>query len=77
MVAHGFGKRLSERAADSLFAQLKSTIETAGVKMEPWMRPDGKQLLPRRAVYNLDPSETASRKFWRPLIEKAAREWQG
>ncbi|SGY25632.1 BQ5605_C018g08650 [Microbotryum silenes-dioicae] len=77
VVAHGFGKRLHEHAADSLFQTLKRSIENAGVEdLQVWERPDGKPLLPRRAVYRHHDS-TASRKMWRPVIEKAAMEWTG
>ncbi|ORY73858.1 hypothetical protein BCR35DRAFT_306970 [Leucosporidium creatinivorum] len=77
VVAHGFGKRLSTRAATSLFDALKHAIENAGVELSPWSRPDGKPLLPRRGVWQLGEGSEASRKFWRPIIEKAAREWSG
>ncbi|SCV73693.1 BQ2448_6123 [Microbotryum intermedium] len=77
VVAHGFGKRLHEHAADSLFQTLKKSIENAGVEdLQKWERPDGKPLLPRRAVYRHHDS-TASRKMWRPVIEKVAMEWTG
>ncbi|GAA5943942.1 hypothetical protein JCM10213_009038 [Rhodosporidiobolus nylandii] len=77
VVAHGYGKRLHEGSANRLFHQLKHAIESAGVKgLEKWKRPDGKPLLPRRAVYEYR-SDTASRKFWRPIIEAAVREWEG
>ncbi|GAA5931017.1 hypothetical protein JCM1841_005458 [Sporobolomyces salmonicolor] len=77
VVAHGYGKRLHEGSANRLFRQLKHAIESAGVDdLDHWHRPDGKKLLPRRAVYEYE-SPFASRKFWRPIIEKAAREWDG
>ncbi|GAA5968872.1 hypothetical protein JCM21900_000197 [Sporobolomyces salmonicolor] len=77
VVAHGYGKRLHEGSANRLFRQLKHAIESAGVDdLDHWHRPDGKKLLPRRAVYEYE-SPVASRKFWRPIIEKAAREWEG
>ncbi|GAA5901535.1 hypothetical protein JCM5296_006806 [Sporobolomyces johnsonii] len=77
VVAHGYGKRLHEGSANRLFRQLKHAIESAGVKdLDHWTRPDGKKLLPRRAVYEYE-SAFASRKFWRPIIEQAAREWRG
>jgi exopolyphosphatase len=56
-----------------LFHQLKDAIENAGVKgLKDWKRPDGKKLLPRRAVYEYQ-SDTASRKFWRPIVEEVRR----
>ncbi|GAA5985336.1 hypothetical protein JCM11641_006370 [Rhodosporidiobolus odoratus] len=76
VVAHGFGKRLHEGSANRLFHQLKSAIEDAGIELQKWKRPDGKALLPRRAVYEYQ-SATASRKFWRPILEQAVREWEG
>ena len=50
VVAHGYGKRLSTKAASSLFHTLEHAIETAGVELTHWKRPDGKPLLPRRAM---------------------------
>ncbi|GAA5872712.1 hypothetical protein JCM8547_006322 [Rhodosporidiobolus lusitaniae] len=77
VVAHGYGKRLHEGSANRLFHQLVKAIEGAGVEgLRRWERPDGKELLPRRAVYEYQ-SDTASRKFWRPVIEEATRTWQG
>lgn len=81
VVAHGFGKRLSTRAATSLFQTLENAIEKAGADLSldltHWQRPDGKPLLPRRAIWTLGEGAEASRKFWRPLIEEAASNWEG
>ncbi|GAA6019243.1 hypothetical protein JCM10207_005051 [Rhodosporidiobolus poonsookiae] len=77
VVAHGYGKRLHEGSANRLFKAIKNAVEKAGVKeLKDWKRPDGKKLLPRRAVYEYQ-SDIASRKFWRPIIEKSVREWEG
>ncbi|KAK4048164.1 hypothetical protein OIO90_005928 [Microbotryomycetes sp. JL221] len=81
VVAHGFGKRLHEKAANSLFSSLEHAVENAGVPLKRWSRPDGKKLLPRRAVWVVTgtPKSGAkpSRKFWRPILEQAVREWHG
>ncbi|KAK4699944.1 protein NUD1, partial [Phenoliferia sp. Uapishka_3] len=78
VVAHGWGKRLSEASADALFLALTQAIEEApelaDSSLEKWERPDGKQLLPRRAVWR-HYSESAGRKVIRPIVERAAREW--
>ncbi|GAA5825390.1 hypothetical protein JCM11251_006962 [Rhodosporidiobolus azoricus] len=82
VVAHGYGKRLHEGSANRLFHQLRDAIETAGDKedgikgMKKWKRPDGKDLLARRAVYEYQ-SDMASRKYWRPILEEVVRQWQG
>lgn len=77
VVAHGYGKRLHEGSANRLFHRLKDAVENAGVGgIKEWKRPDGRKLLPRRAVYEYQ-SDTASRKFWRPIIEEAVRTWEG
>ncbi|GAA5977572.1 hypothetical protein JCM10908_005025 [Rhodotorula pacifica] len=77
VVAHGYGRRLHAGSADRLFHQLKHAIESAGIKnLEKWHRPDKKPLLARRAVYQYQ-SADASRKFWRPKIEQAVKDWQG
>ncbi|GAA6061299.1 hypothetical protein JCM10212_005413 [Sporobolomyces blumeae] len=80
VVAHGYGKRLHEGSANRLFHQLRQAVERAGERegygLKKWERPDGKELLPRRAVYEYE-AKGASRKFWRPIIEEAARNWTG
>ncbi|TNY21289.1 hypothetical protein DMC30DRAFT_376164 [Rhodotorula diobovata] len=77
VVAHGYGKRLHEGSANRLFRAIVNAVEESGVEgMVKWKRPDGKKLLPRRAVWQYQ-SDTASRKFWRPVIEKSVREWKG
>ncbi|GAA6054537.1 hypothetical protein JCM3770_005835 [Rhodotorula araucariae] len=77
VVAHGFGKRLHEGSANRLFHAIVKAIEEPGVEgMKKWKRPDGKKLLPRRAVFQFQ-SKTASRKHWRPIVEKAVMEWEG
>ncbi|POY70886.1 hypothetical protein BMF94_6063 [Rhodotorula taiwanensis] len=77
VVAHGYGRRLHAGSADRLFRQLKDAVESAGIKgLDKWHRPDKKALLPRRAVYQYQ-SADASRKFWRPKIEQAVKEWRG
>ncbi|GAA5873481.1 hypothetical protein JCM3774_002428 [Rhodotorula dairenensis] len=77
VVAHGYGRRLHAGSADRLFKQLKHAIESAGIEgLEKWHRPDKKPLLARRAVYQYQ-SAHASRKFWRPKIEQAVKDWQG
>ncbi|KWU41803.1 DHH phosphoesterase [Rhodotorula sp. JG-1b] len=77
VVAHGYGRRLHAGSADRLFKQLKHAIESAGIKnLEKWRRPDKKPLLARRAVYQYQ-SADASRKFWRPKIEQAVKDWEG
>ncbi|GAA5940531.1 uncharacterized protein JCM15063_002364 [Sporobolomyces koalae] len=78
VVAHGYGKRLHEGSANRLFHQLQHAVESAGIEggLKKWKRPDGKKLLPRRAVYEYE-AKGASRKFWRPIIEQAARDWTG
>ncbi|GAA5917518.1 hypothetical protein JCM6882_007941 [Rhodosporidiobolus microsporus] len=82
VVAHGYGKRLHEGSANRLFHQLRDAVEKAGSKedgikgMKKWKRPDGKDLLARRAVFEYQ-SDVASRKFWRPILEEVVREWQG
>lgn len=64
-------------AANRLFHQLRSAIESAGIdNLEKWHRPDKKPLLARRAVYQYR-SADASRKFWRPILEQAVRDWRG
>lgn len=144
VVAHGYGKRLHEGSANRLFRAIVNAVEESGVEgMVKWKRPDGKKLLPRRAVWQYQArllflsllslflllqservitladaslpslsavplavppsrrsspavllplgtlplrhfsffarsqSDTASRKFWRPVIEKSVREWKG
>ncbi|KAM0790166.1 hypothetical protein ACM66B_005485 [Microbotryomycetes sp. NB124-2] len=81
VVAHGYGKRLGEHAANSLFKSLVHAVEHAGVPLKNWDRPDGKALLPRRAVWvvkgTTKDGQNASRKFWRPILEQAVREWRG
>jgi len=61
-----------------LFHQLQKAIEDApiGGELKKWKRPDGKKLLPRRAVYEYE-AKGASRKMWRPVVEEAARNWTG
>ncbi|GAA6017578.1 hypothetical protein JCM8202_000339 [Rhodotorula sphaerocarpa] len=77
VVAHGYGRRLHAGAANRLFHQLRSAIESAGIdNLEKWHRPDKKPLLARRAVYQYQ-SADASRKFWRPILEQAVRDWRG
>lgn len=78
VVAHGWGKRLGEKAADRLFLALKRGIEDAPELdvLEEWKRPDGKPLLPRRAVWRHFNDE-AGRKLLRPVVERAAKEWSG
>ncbi|BGP41844.1 hypothetical protein JCM10449v2_005836 [Rhodotorula kratochvilovae] len=77
VVAHGYGKRLHEGSGNRLFQTIVKAIEEPGIPgMKKWKRPDGKKLLPRRAVYQFQ-SDTASRKHWRPIIEKAVMEWEG
>lgn len=40
VVAHGYGKRLEESAADSLFHAIKLAIETAPfLEVNEWVRP--------------------------------------
>lgn len=78
VVAHGLGGRLNEKYADSLFLTLKNAIEDADVfkgELKRWKRPDGKKLLPRRAVW--EHQAKAGRKIVRPIVEKAVREWAG
>ncbi|GAA5960584.1 hypothetical protein JCM3765_005864 [Sporobolomyces pararoseus] len=78
VVAHGYGKRLHEGSANRLFHQLQKAVENAGIEggLKKWKRPDGKKLLPRRAVYEYE-AKGASRKYWRPILEEAARSWTG
>lgn len=78
VVAHGWGKRLGEKAADRLFLALKRGIEDAPELdvLEEWKRPDGKPLLPRRAVWRHF-NDKAGRKLLRPVVERAAKEWSG
>lgn len=78
VVAHGYGKRLHEGAANRLFHQLQDAIENAGIEggLKKWKRPDGKKLLPRRAVYEYE-AKGASRKWWRPKCEEVVRNWTG
>ncbi|KAL8290418.1 hypothetical protein RQP46_002676 [Phenoliferia psychrophenolica] len=78
VVAHGWGKRLHEHAADRLFEALRRGIMDAPELdvLEAWERPDGKELLPRRAVWRHF-SENAGRKTIRPIVERVAREWEG
>ncbi|KAK4046695.1 hypothetical protein OIV83_005898 [Microbotryomycetes sp. JL201] len=77
----GYGKRLHEHAANSLFKSLVRAVENAGVPLKKWDRPDGKELLPRRAVWVVkgtsEQGQSASRKFWRPILEQAVKEWRG
>lgn len=52
VVAHGYGKRLHEGSANRLFRAIVNAVEESGVEgMVKWKRPDGKKLLPRRAVW--------------------------
>ncbi|KAI5479433.1 hypothetical protein MNV49_003577 [Pseudohyphozyma bogoriensis] len=78
VVAHGLGKRLHEKSADRLFKQLKEGIESAKELegLEEWKRPDGKKLLPRRAVWR-HYSDEAGRKLIRPIMERSVRKWKG
>ncbi|GAA5907575.1 hypothetical protein JCM8208_000005 [Rhodotorula glutinis] len=77
VVAHGYGKRLHDGSANRLFRAIVKAIEESGVAgMQKWKRPDGKKLLPRRAVWQYQ-SDFASRKYWRPIIERAVQEWEG
>ncbi|GAA5916729.1 uncharacterized protein JCM6883_000092 [Sporobolomyces salmoneus] len=78
IVAHGYGKRLHEGAANRLFHQLQHAIENADIagELKKWKRPDGKKLLPRRAVYEYE-AKGASRKFWRSKLEQVAMDWTG
>ncbi|KAM0751428.1 hypothetical protein T439DRAFT_288358 [Meredithblackwellia eburnea MCA 4105] len=79
VVAHGLSKRLHEKAADRLFHTLKRAIEEAPelAGLEKWTRPDKKKLLPRRAVWVYSEDGWGGRKLIRPIVEKAAREWEG
>ncbi|KAL8280268.1 hypothetical protein RQP46_007382 [Phenoliferia psychrophenolica] len=78
VVAHGWSKRLHERAADRLFEALKKGIEDAPELdvLEKWERPDGKPLLPRRMVWRHF-SDDAGRKLLRPIVERVASKWKG
>lgn len=77
VVAHGYGKRLTTSAADSLFDQLVGAIEKSDElgKLTRWKRPDGKKLLERRMVWTHE--SEVGRKGIRPVVEKATREWEG
>lgn len=75
VVATGWVKRLDVRAADDLFAALVKAVEDSKeLDVEPWHRPDGKPLLPRRAVWRQN-NKTAGRKVVRPILEKVAQQW--
>lgn len=78
VVAHGWGKRLHEHAANRLFHALVQGIVDAPELdvIEKWERPDGKELLPRRMVWRHF-SDDAGRKTIRPIVERVAREWEG
>lgn len=78
VVAHGWAKRLTLEAADSLFEQIKASIVSAPEleDLEEWIRPDGKPLLPRRAVWR-HRNEEAGRKLVRPVVERAVKLWAG
>lgn len=72
VVAHGWGKRLGASAATHLFDTMCAAIESQLEGLQPWERPDGHALLPRRMVWKgLD----AGRKVVMPLVQDAARKW--
>ena len=61
VVAHGYGKRLHDGSANRLFRAIVKAIEESGVEgMQKWKRPDGKKLLPRRAVWQYQVRTTFS-----------------
>jgi exopolyphosphatase len=64
------------RAADSLFSHIKNEFEKSPqFNLTVWIRPDGKPLLPRRAVWNYH--DGSGRKLVRPFVEAAVRSWGG
>lgn len=78
----GWVNRLDEAHAQSLFDMLVDEVEglahdpLEALKVRPWKRPDGKELLPRRAVWHQvikHGGNGLGRKAIRPLLEKAIR----
>ncbi|MBW0485077.1 hypothetical protein O181_024792 [Austropuccinia psidii MF-1] len=76
VVAHGWGKRLSQAAATDLFKTLCRAVQSELEGLKDWIRPDNKPLLPRRMAWRL-PNEGyhINRKILMPLILNAASDW--
>lgn len=74
IVARGWSGRIDTHAADSLFNHIKNEIEKSDEfqDLETWIRPDGKPMLSRRAVWRFKGS---GRKTVRPFIEDVIGKW--
>lgn len=78
VVAHGWGKRLTSKAADDLFETLCRAIEDGMQNgLENWSRPDGKGMLARRKGWIVRGNNQvgAGRKMVMPLVQDALGNW--